>query len=62
MGDDERPSFSLGRRPFTVDHDPDAKVPTPPGWRGAQARVIAAVVIVALLVFSVVYVVVAAAG
>ena len=60
MGDDERPSFSLGRRPYKVEHDPDAKVPTPPGWRGAQARVIAAVLIVALLVFSLVYAVVTA--
>lgn len=55
MADDERPTFALGRRPYSVeDHRHPEKI-TAPGWRAAQVRVVAAIVIVALLVFTVSY-------
>lgn len=56
--DDDRPTFSLGRRPYRVDkHDPERQA-TPPGWRAAQARVTVAVTIVAALVLTAIYAVV----
>lgn len=55
MADDERPTFALGRRPYTVEGHQHPDRVTAPGWRAAQVRVVAAVVIVALLVATAVY-------
>ena len=56
--DDDRPTFSLGRRPYRVDrHEPERRVDTP-GWRAAQMRIIVAVTIVAALVMTAVYAIV----
>ena len=55
MPDEERPTFSLGKRPYKVEGHQHPDRITAPGWRAAQVRLLAAVLIVALLVFLVVY-------